>query len=311
MRPDILTPLFCSIECLKGIGAKYLKLVSGLVGGGKVVDILWHFPYNLIDRTYTCPIRNIEAGKIWTGVVRVATHLPPQTKKQPYRVICEDETGEITLNFFKFYKDSIQKQLPLGSKKLISGKTEWFNGQIQMSHPDYISDERASEKVGGIEPVYPLCGGVTNKMMRWYVSQSLQRVPDLPEWDEPNFMKAQNFPSFKEALNKVHNPLKETDLSPLSACRKRLAYDELLANQLTLALARNYHRKKEGRVFKGNGVLRKKLLDILGFELTGAQQRALEDILRDQSLPYQGLRLVQGNHFLLEWGLQLFLVPKK
>lgn len=295
MRPDILTPLFCSIECLKGIGAKYLKLVSGLVGGGKVVDILWHFPYNVIDRTYTCPIRDIEAGKIWTGVVKVAEHLPPKTKSQPYRVICEDETGDMTLNFFKFYKDSVQKQLPLGAKKIISGKTEWFNGQIQMSHPDYIADGETFEKIAGIEPVYPLCGGVTNKMMRWYASQSLQRVSDLPEWCEPNFMKTQNFPSFKEAIKKVHNPLKEADLNPLSVCRKRLAYDELLANQLTLALARNYHRKKEGRVFKGNGILRKKLLDILGFELTDAQQRALEDILRDQSQPYQGLRLVQGD----------------
>ena len=295
MRPQILNPLFCSIECLKGIGAKYLKLISNLVGGHKVVDILWHLPYNIIDRTYTSDLKHIEAGKIWTGLVRVSEHLPPQKKSQPYRVICEDGTGDITLNFFKFYKDSIQKQLPLGAKKIISGKTEWFNGQIQMSHPDYVADENAFESIAGVEPVYPLCGGVTNKMMRWYASQSLQKVPDMDEWCDRNFVISQKFPTFKAALNQAHHPQNADDLSPLSAERKRLAYDELLANQLTLAIARSYHKKKQGRVFKGDGHLRKKLLEVLGFELTDAQKRALEDILRDQSLPYQGLRLIQGD----------------
>ena len=295
MRPQILNPLFCSIECLKGIGAKYFKLVSSLVGGSKVADILWHLPYNVIDRTYTCDLKHIETGKIWTGVVRVAEHLPPQKKSQPYRIICEDETGDITLNFFKFYKDSLKKQLPIGAKKVISGKTEWFNGQIQMSHPDYIADAEDLKKIAVIEPVYPLCAGVTNKMIRWYALQSLQKVPDLEEWCDARFIKAEHFPSFKEALIKAHTPSVPADVNPLSSHIKRLAYDELLANQLTLAFVRAYYKKKEGRIFKGNGTLRQKLMDVLGFELTGAQKRVLEDILKDQASAYQGLRLVQGD----------------
>jgi len=295
MRPQILNPLFCSLESLKGIGAKYFKLVSNLIGGTKVVNLLWHLPYNVVDRTYTCPIRRIEAGKIWTGIVQISEHLPPQKKGQPYRVICEDETGDIVLNFFKFYKDSLKKQLPVGAQKLISGKTEWFNGQIHISHPDYIADKESVDKIVGIEPIYPLCGGITNKMMRWYASQCLQKLPDMTEWCDEHFIKAEHFISFKEALLKAHNPLCLADVSPLSNHIKRLAYDELLANQLTLAFVRAYYKKKEGRVFKGNGFLRKKLLDVLGFELTNAQKKALEDILRDQSGPYQALRLVQGD----------------
>lgn len=295
MRPEILTPLFCSIESLKGIGTKYFKLVSALVGGPKIINLLWHFPYNLIDRTYTCPISRIEAGRVWTGIVKIAEHLPPQKKSQPYRIICEDETADITLNFFKFYKDSLKKQLPVGTQKLISGKTEWFNGQLQMSHPDYIADPEALQKIATIEPIYPLCGGITNKMIRWYVGQCLEKVPDLPEWCDQNFIKSQNFPSFNEALQKVHNPLNPTDLSPLSACRKRLAYDELLANQLTLAFVRAHYKKKQGRIISSKGLLRQKLLGILGFDLTGAQKAVLEDIIRDQASPYQGLRLVQGD----------------
>lgn len=295
MRPEMLNPLFCTLNTIKGIGDKHAKLVANLIGGTKVVDLLWHLPYNLTDRTYTCPLRSIEAGKIWTGVVTVSQHLEPQKKTQPYRVVCEDGTGEIILNFFKYYKDSIKKQLPLGAKKLISGKTEWFNSFIQMSHPDYIADPDALEHIFCIEPVYPLCAGITNKMIRWYIAQSLLKMPTLPEWCEPNFLKSHDFPSFNKALWQIHHPLSSTDISPMSLKRQRLAYDELLANQLTLAIARGYHKKKEGRVFQSNGILRKKLLDILNFELTEAQKNVLQDILKDQASSYQGLRLVQGD----------------
>ena len=97
MRPEILNPFFCSIANLKGIGARYLNLVSNLCGGGLIFDVLTHLPYNLIDRTYTCPINQIKAGRVWTGIVTITQHLEPKTKKQPYRVICDDETGDITL----------------------------------------------------------------------------------------------------------------------------------------------------------------------------------------------------------------------
>jgi len=295
MRPEILNPLFCSIDTLKGVGTRYLKLVSNLIGGEKILHLLWHLPYNIIDRTYSCPLRKVEAGRIWTGVVTVTQHLEPKSKKQPYRVICEDETGDITLNFFKYYKDSLKKQLPIGSKKVISGKTEWFNGQIQMSHPDYITDVSFENSIKGIEPVYPLTTGVTNKMMLSLLTQTLSKVPDLPEWLDEHFLKEKSWPSFKDALYLAHRPKSNTDLNPNNPARLRLAYDELLANQLTLSIARLYHKKKEGRCVKGNGKKQTKLLKNLGFELTDAQKKVIDEILKDQQSKYQGLRLVQGD----------------
>ncbi len=295
MRPEILNPLFCSIDTLKGIGSRYFKLVSNLIGGAKISDLLFHLPYNLIDRTYSCQINKIETGKIWTGLVTINEHIEPKTKKQPYRIICSDETGDIILNFFKYYKDSLKKQLPVCSKKIISGKTEFFNGQIQISHPDYISDQSNADFIKTIEPVYPLTSGVSNKMMRTLMYQALLKLPDFDEWLDEKFKKEQNFLTFKESLMKVHNPVSADDLNPTSKVRQRLAYDELLANQLTLSLARRYHKKKEGRSICSKGLLKEKLLKILGFELTSAQQKVLKDIFNDQKSNYQGLRLIQGD----------------
>lgn len=295
MRPEILNPFFCSIANLKGIGARYLNLVSNLCGGGLIFDVLTHLPYNLIDRTYTCPINQIKAGRVWTGIVTITQHLEPKTKKQPYRVICDDETGDITLNFFKYYKDSIKKQLPLGAKKVISGKTEWFNGQIQINHPDYVTEVQNFEKINGYEPIYPLSAGVTNKMMLSLSSQALAFAPEMDEWLDENFIKQNNFLSFRQSLISAHRPTTAADLSLSSPARKRLAYDELLSNQLALCLARTRHKKRAGRVVQGDFHLRKKLLESLAFDLTDAQKRVLSEIYADQASPFQGLRLVQGD----------------
>lgn len=295
MRPEILNPLFCSIDSIKGIGQRYLKLVSNLLGGMHIVDILWHLPYNIIDRTYTSNLRDVISGKIWTGVVTVTAHIEPKTKKQPYHVVVDDDTSDLTLTFFKYYKDSVKRNLPLNSKRLISGKIEWFNGSIHMNHPDYITLPELKDKIQGMEPVYMLTQGITNKMMRFLASSALSKLPDFPEWQDEHFLKQQCFTSFKKALEKIHNPTSIEDLNPLSKERQRLAYDELLANQLALSIARLKHRKKQGHIISCQGLLRQKLLKSLPFELTFAQQRVLSEIENDQKSAYQGLRLVQGD----------------
>ena len=295
MRPEILNPLFCQIDSIKGIGSRYLKLVSNLVGGDKIVDLLWHLPYNIIDRTYTCPLQSVQAGKIWTGLVTVQTHIEPKTKKQPYYVIVSDGTADLTLTFFKYYKDSIKRSLPIGSQRLISGKIEWFNGMLHMNHPDYITFPEKQSEIQTIEPVYMLTNGVTNKMMRFLASSSLSKLPDFDEWQDEHFLSQQGFLSFKKSLEQVHHPKSLDDLSPLCKARKRLAYDELLANQLTLAIARLKHKQKKGRIVDGNGILRQKLISHLPFELTDAQKRVIREIEADQNSAFQGLRLVQGD----------------
>lgn len=295
MRPEILNSLFCSIDSIKGIGSRYLKLVSNLIGGDKIVDLLWHLPYNMIDRTYSCPLAHLETGKIWTGLVTINEHIEPKTKKQPYYVIVSDGTKDLTLTFFKYYKDSIKRSLPIGAQRVISGKIEYFNGSLHMNHPDYIALPENQKNIQTIEPVYMLTKGVTNKMMLFLAQSALSKLPDLAEWQDEHFLSQQGFMSFQNALEKVHHPQLIEDLNPLSKARERLAYDELLSNQLTLAIARLKHKKKSGRIVEGNGLLRQKLIQSLPFELTDAQKRVIGEIENDQKSSYQGLRLVQGD----------------
>ncbi|MBQ9732463.1 MAG: ATP-dependent DNA helicase RecG [Alphaproteobacteria bacterium] len=295
MRPEILYPLFADINTLKGVGERTHKLLANLVNGDKIVNLLWHLPSNIIDRTYSPRLNNVIAGRICTIAVKVVEHIPPKTSKQPYRVIVEDETDQLTLIFFKVYAQSITKALPIGSTRVISGKPESFNGQLQMPHPDYIVRPEEIAKVLGMETVYPLTAGITNKMMGKYMQQVLAKLPNFSEWLDDKFLVQQKWRSFNDAIIKIHNPKCLTDLDISSAERTRLAYDELLANQLALALVRKKIKKQKGRILCGNGELRKKTLDKLPFNLTQAQQNVLEEIYNDQGQPYRMLRLLQGD----------------
>ena len=294
MRPQVLFPLFTDVASLKGVGANYEKLIKKLCGD-KVVDLLWHLPYSMIDRTYQPKIAFAQDGKIASIKVKVKEHIEPQSKKQPYKVMVEDSSGEMALIFFKVYKDSIKKNLPIGEMRLISGKVESFNGLKQMTHPDYIVKPEDASKVIGFEPVYSLTAGVSNKMLHKLIYQALQRVQDYPEWLEPNFKAQKGLMNFREALIAAHFPKKIQDTEALSPSHIRLAYDELLANQLALALVRQKVKKQAGRVLKGDGNLRQKVLSLLAFDLTDAQKRVLTEIYADMEAPFRMLRLLQGD----------------
>lgn len=294
MRPPLLYPLFAEVENLNGIGEKTAKYVRNLAGG-KIVDLLWHLPSSVIDRRYSPKLINAHIGSIITVKVRVLEHIEPKLKKLPYKIICTDGSADITLSFFHAYPETLKRNLPEGSERVISGKLESFNGGLQMSHPDYVGKPEEMDKIRTVEAVYPLTAGVTNKMINKYIKQALLRVPRMPEWLDERFKSAENLPSFNEALRLVHNPQNEADLLSSSPARKRLAYDEMLANQLALALVREKVKKQQGRVIKGNGLLRKKILEKLPFTLTESQEKVLKEIFADQASPYRMLRLLQGD----------------
>ena len=275
MRPSILYPLFSSVEGLKGVGEKYARLIKNLCGE-KIIDVLFHLPVNTVDRTYNPPLREAADGRIWTGVVTVTEHQPPQTRKHPYRIYCTDGTAELVLVFFKIYADSLEKNYPVGARRAISGKLEFFNGMWQMSHPDYSVSPEWLPKIARLEPVYPLTAGVTNKMLCRLAEEALQRVPSMPEWLLPESLGDLERIDFKTALNRVHHPKSPMDLYPSAPARKRLAYDEILSNQLALALIRQKVRQQKGRSFNGTGVLYQKVLSSLPFQLTAAQEEAAE-----------------------------------
>ena len=294
MRPSILYPLFAPIEVLKGIGDKYAKLVKNLCGE-KVIDVLFHLPVSVVDRTWMPPLVSAQNGRIWTGIVTVTEHQPPQTRKHPYRIYCTDGTAELVLVFFKVYADSLVKNYPVGGQRAISGKLEYFNGLWQMSHPDYSVPAAMLPQIARQEPVYPLTAGVTNKMVCRLEEEALQKVPELPEWQLPESLGDLEYISFNEALQRVHHPRSPADLLPSSAARRRLAYDEILSNQLALAFIRKKVRQQKGRSFTGTGILYQKVLSVLPFALTEAQEGALAEIAADQNAPYKMLRLLQGD----------------
>lgn len=294
MRPEILFPLFTNLTTIGGLGEKSADLLQNL-GCRKIADLIFHLPASMIDRSYCPKLKEARLGTICTVTVKVIEHIAPARKSQPYKVVVEDETEQMIISFFKAYPSSIQKNLPVGEYRVISGKIERFNNQLQMSHPDYIVRPQEAETIKGVEAVYPLTAGITNKMLNKWIKQALQRVPLFPEWLDENFIKTQNLPTFNQALTQIHTPKHSSDLDINSPERRRLAYDELLSNQLALAIVRQKVKKQQGRELKGNGLLRKKLLDNLPFKLTDAQVKVLKEIAEDQSSPYRMLRLLQGD----------------
>ncbi len=294
MRPNILFPLFTPIEAIKGVGEKYGKLIKKLCGE-KIIDILLHLPVNIIDRTYSPLLREAQNGRIWTGVVTITEHQSPASRKHPYRIYCTDGTTELVLIFFKVYADSLAKNYPVGEKRAISGRLEYFNGMWQMSHPDYCVPADKLSQIASLEPVYPLTAGVTNKMLCRLKEEALSRLPQLPEWQKPEIMGDLEYIRFDEALKRIHRPQNPADLLPSSPVHRRLAYDEILSNQLALAFIRQKMSKQQGRRFIGTGELYQSILQALPFSLTGAQEKALAEIAADQNASSKMLRLLQGD----------------
>lgn len=291
-RPFALDPLFRSLTTLPGVGPKNAKLFEKLTGGPKVLDILWHLPVDVVDRSAAPRLADVKPGQVITVEITVDKHAPNQRKSQPYRILCKDESDAINLVFFHMGKAWIEKMLPVGEKRVISGRVEFYNGTPQIVHPDAVVKPEERDEIEKLEPVYPLTQGLTNKIVRKAVKGALPLIPSLPEWQDAAYKKRNGWPDWNNALKAAHFET-ETD-EPLKA-RARLAYDELLANQLTLALVRARMKKKSGREFKPQGTLREKLLKALPFALTGAQQRSLKEIDADMASPLKMLRLLQGD----------------
>ena len=303
MRPDILNPLFRPVTSLAGIGPKLAQALARLVGGPdeeeapRVVDLLFHFPVGVIDRRNQPGIALAPEGAIVTLKVRIDRHQKPPrgNHRVPWRVFAHDDTGEIALTFFHAHGDYLERTLPVDATLYVSGKVEWFNGRPAMVHPDYMVEEQDFASLPLIEPVYPMTAGIARKTLARAVGEALASLPGLPEWLDPTLVAQRGWQSFAAALAKVHHPETAADLDPSSPHVARLAYDELVASQLALALMREHQRKSTGQARKGDGRLRAKLMAALPFTLTGSQAQALADIEKDLAAPERMLRLLQGD----------------
>ena len=300
MRPPLLNPLFAPVTSLSGVGPKQDKLFRYLLGRDdtpRLIDLLLHLPSSVVDRRARPKIRDAVPGTVVTLEVTVDRHrpAPPRNARAPYLVYASDDTGDVVLTYFRAKADYIQKLLPVGAKRYVSGTLQMFDGMPQIVHPDRVVDEAGFAKLSGIDPVYPLTEGLALGSLRRAIAQAIERLPDLPEWISPEVVRRCHFPPFKEALNRVHIPVELTDILPDGPYWSRLAFDELLAGQLALALVRAQLRRPAGDRHAGDGHLRRKIIDALPYALTSSQREAAAAIAEDLRQPVRMLRLLQGD----------------
>ena len=295
-RPPEIFQLFAATTSLAGVGAKLASVLEKRVGS-YVIDVLRHLPIGLIDRRQRPALDAVVDGSMATIEILVIKHdRPPRGTRRPYRVFCQNDTGELELVFFHAHNDYIAKQLPIGERRIVSGRVELFQGRVQMAHPDHIVVPEHSASMPLLEPVYPLTAGLTPKILRRTIADALKRIPVLPEWIPAPIMAEHNWPNFADAMRAVHAPQSETDLLPTSPARARLAFDELLANQLALSMVRRQASDTApGRCFAPQGQLLAALQAGLPFAMTTAQHAAIGEITADQAAPKRMLRMLQGD----------------
>ena len=300
MRPALLDPLFAPAGTLPGIGPKNARLFDRLLGkpqGARVVDVLFHLPHSTLDRRSRPKIRDAVPGTIVTIEARVTEHREPPSPRSraPFKVLVEDDTGDVELVFFLANPDWVRARLPVGATRWISGKLELYDGYRQIVHPDRVMNAEEFAKLPAVEPVYGLTEGLFQRTIARAAGGALKRLPRLPEWIAEETLDRLNLPSFAVALQSMHRPQAPNDVDVGGRSASRLAYDEFLANQLALLLVRARMRTIAGRTHVAEGVLGSRLKAALPFSLTGAQTRALAEIRADLRSEKRMIRLLQGD----------------
>jgi len=301
MRPAVLNPLFASLSSLPGIGPKLEKLYARLLNRDneprRLVDLLFHLPTSFVDRRNQPKLSEVTPDTVVTVAVTIDKHRPspPHRPRAPYNIAASDDTNTLTITYFNARKDYLQKLYPVGEVRYVSGTATLYDGHLQMVHPDHVVDAEGFKHLPLLDPVYPLTEGLHPNQLRKAIGAGLARLPALTEWQDRDWLERNVYPSFAEALRRLHHPQSPEDLSPESTAWSRLAYDEFLAGQLALALLRAHMRKRGGRGSAAEGRLRGRIIAALPYALTPSQQRAVTDIVADLAQPQRMLRLLHGD----------------
>jgi ATP-dependent DNA helicase RecG len=282
----------------KGARKDALALIGKVAGGTEVRDLVFLPPNAAIDRRLRVPIGETQDGDIATIEAEVDAHIPARrigSKVLPHRVRLRDETGFLTITYFRGAEEMLMRMWPVGQTRLISGKIGFYEGMRQMLHPDYVVDPAKGEAPPPVEPVYPLTQGLAGRTLSRTILAALDTVPEAPEWLEASTVRAHDWPDFRTALEHLHRPTAPEDVAPEGPFRTRLAYDELFARQCALRLRRQHRRKEPGRAISGDGRLTEKMLASLPYAPTGAQARSVREIFADMGEAAPMLRLLQGD----------------
>ncbi|MDR3079222.1 MAG: ATP-dependent DNA helicase RecG [Rickettsiales bacterium] len=304
MRPERLNFLFRGVADLVGVGKEKSKAYGRLLlrknratedEEARVVDLLFHGPEKIVQRKIVTDVREIGESDVIVAKLDVVAHNPPRKSRQPFTITCYLGNNFVSVVFYRYFENYINSKFKIGSAVFVSGKVEFYNSQIQIVHPDYVC--AAVDQIPLLEPVYPLTAGLTNRELGKNIQTILCGIPDLPEWLEEATLKSNGWCSWRDSLLNLHGP--KTPFDPRN-CKyiKRLAFDELLAQQLALSLVVTRTMKKSAKVplASSEKKLRNRLLgEILPFRLTGDQASALEEIEADTFSDKCMMRLLQGD----------------
>ena len=300
-KGDDISALCAPLKSLKGLGPRGEELLTKLLAKSlsplRVIDLLWHLPNGYSDRRLTPSILDAAPGSVTTLVVKpVRYNAPPKgAARAPLRIVCEDESASLDVVFFHGDRGAVRRLLPLNELRIVSGRVERYGSRLQMTHPDYILAPSERAKLPGIEPVYPLTLGLTQKFLYRVIGDALAKVPDLPEWLDNSLIQSQSWPSFWRALHILHRPQSQADLALWTKARERLAFDEVFSAQLAISLVRRSYRQLSGRSLAGDGNLTARMRNTLPYSLTRSQEQALAEIKGDMLSSRRMLRLLQGD----------------
>ena len=292
MRPEVLFPLFGPITALKGVGDRVAPLLVK-VAGPLVRDVVFTPPSSVVVRQTTTAAHIVEDA-VQTLTLTIESHHRPGRTGQPWKIRAFDDTGFVHLVFFKGIGAHLEQRNPVGAVRVVSGKVERFGSVLQIVHPDYMIAVERADDIPAVEPIYPATAGLPSRTIRRIVLGALERVPDLPEWQDAAWLARQRWPSWRDALTALHAPTSEADVALLAPHRRRLAYDELLAHQLALAQRKQTQRADAAPVIPPSD-LADRAQAALPYRLTGAQIRTLAEIRGDLQSGRRMTRIVQGD----------------
>lgn len=287
------------LTCLKGVGDKLATKLSGM-GLNTLHDLLFHLPYRYQDRTRVAPIGSLALGMavVIDVTVRAAQVVFGRRRSLVLRV--QDNTGTLTIRFFHF--SAAQKdQLASGQRLLCFGDVRPGPSGLEMIHPEYrlLSQTAQFEPEQSLTPWYPTTEGIQQTRIRGLVEQGLAWLDSLQDWIPEDLLVHQNLPDLKTAILTLHHPPADQNpevfLQGKHPCQKRLALEELLAHHLSLRLKRTNQYTETAPVLSADVSLAKIVEQTLPFNLTGAQQRVIDEIRSDMTKPFPMSRLVQGD----------------
>jgi len=293
------------VTALRGVGPKGAERLAKL-GVHSVQDVLFHLPFRYQDRTKIVPVGSLRPGDQAVIDVTVDHADIRFGKRRSLLVQVSDGTGAMILRFFHF--TAAQKSaLARGVRLRCFGEVRNGPQHYELVHPEYqhVADDESIHVEQALTPIYPTTEGFHQLSWRDLIAQALQRLGKEGALDEllpSDLLSSFDLPSLSDAIRLLHRPPPELAKALMSEeghpAQHRLAFEELLAHQLSMRLMRDAHRQQTAPVFDPT-ILElpnvQQLLGALAFDLTGAQRRVIDEIAKDTQQPYPMLRLVQGD----------------